>query len=178
MTARLRDGAGAGTYVTVYEFYAPSLNHYFRTANVEEANALKSNPALGWQATGGDFKAYARNDHPSTSQPVCRFYGSLSPGPNSHFYTAESAECDQLKALQASTPASQPRWNYEEIAFAVDVPVNGACPQSAPVPVYRAYNQRALQNDSNHRYTTVFAIYQEMLANGWEGEGVTMCAPN
>jgi hypothetical protein len=139
---------------------------------------LKSNPALGWQATGGDFKAYARNDHPSTSQPVCRFYGSLSPGPNSHFYTAESAECDQLKALQASTPASQPRWNYEEIAFAVDVPVNGACPQSAPVPVYRAYNQRALQNDSNHRYTTVFAIYEEMLANGWEGEGVTMCAPN
>src|SRR6185436_4012015 len=99
MTARLRDGAGAGTYVTVYEFYAPSLNHYFRTANVEEANALKNNPALGWQATGGDFRAYARNDHPGTSQPVCRFYGSLSPGPNSHFYTAEAAECDALKAL-------------------------------------------------------------------------------
>jgi hypothetical protein len=177
MTARLRDGAGAGTYVTVYEFYAPSLNHYFRTANVEEANALKSNPALGWQDTGGEFKAYARNDHPSTAQPVCRFYGSLTPGPNSHFYTAESAECEQLKALQASTPASQPRWNYEEVAFAIDAPVSGACPQSAPVPVYRAYNQRALENDSNHRYTTVFAIYQEMLANGWQGEGVTMCAP-
>jgi len=178
MTARLRDGAGAGTYVTVYEFYAPSLNHYFRTANVEEANALNNNPALGWQATGGDFRAYARNDHPGTSQPVCRFYGSLSPGPNSHFYTAEAAECDALKALQASTPVSQPRWNYEEIAFAVDVPVNGVCPQAAPVPVYRTYNQRALENDSNHRYTTVFAIYQEMVANGWKGEGVTMCAPN
>ena len=59
----------------------------------------------------------------------------------------------------------------------VDAPVNDTCPQSAPVQVYRAYNQRALQSDSNHRYTTVFAIYEEMLANGWQGEGVTMCAP-
>ena len=58
------------------------------------------------------------------------------------------------------------------------MPVNGVCPQAAPVPVYRAYNQRALENDSNHRYTTVLAIYQEMVANGWKGEGVTMCAPN
>jgi len=164
--------------VTVYEFYAPSLDHYFRTANVEEANALKNDPSLGWQATGGDFKAYARNDHPSTSQPVCRFYGSLAPGPNSHFYTADAAECAQLKALQASTPASEPRWNYEEIAFTIDVPVNGVCPQSAPVAVYRAYNQRALENDSNHRYTTVLATYQQMIADGWTGEGVTMCAPN
>ena len=177
MTSRIRDGAGAGTYVTVYEFHAPSLNHYFRTANVDEANALKNSPELGWNATGGDFRAYSRADRPSTALPVCRFYGSVSPGPNSHFYTADAAECDQLKALQDSTPASQPRWNYEEIAFSIDVPVNGACPASAPIEVYRAYNERAAQNDSNHRLTTVFSTYQQMIAEGWRGEGVVMCAP-
>jgi hypothetical protein len=177
LTSRIRDGAGAGAFMTVYEFFAPTLNHYFRTANVDEANALKNNPELGWNATGGDFRAYSRTDRPSTAQPVCRFYGSISPGPNSHFYTAEAAECDQLKALQATTPASQPRWNYEEIAFSIDVPVDGACPASAPVEVYRAYNERALQNDSNHRYTTVFSTYQQMIAEGWRGEGIVMCAP-
>ena len=31
----------------------------------------------------------------------------LSPGPNSHFYTADAAECAYLKQLQASTPATQ-----------------------------------------------------------------------
>jgi len=178
LTSRLRDGAGAGTYVTVFEFYAPTLNHYFRTAVADEANALKANPALGWQATGKDFKAYARNDHPGSTQPVCRFYGSVTPGPNSHFYTADPAECAALQALQAQTPGSVPRWNYEETAFAIDVPVGGNCPAAAPVPVYRAYNNRAAQNDSNHRYTTDPGVYGQMMAQGWRGEGVVMCAPS
>ena len=177
MTARLRDGAGAGTYVTVTEFFAPTLNHYFRTANAEEAAALKANPALGWQATGKDFKAYARNDTPGTAQQVCRFYGSLNPGPNSHFFTADNAECAALKQLQAQTPGNLPRWNFEEIAFAVDAPVNGICPAAAPVAVYRVYNNRAAQNDSNHRYTTEQAVYQQMIGLGWRGEGIVMCAP-
>ncbi|MBK8739994.1 MAG: hypothetical protein IPO58_01890 [Betaproteobacteria bacterium] len=79
--------------------------------------------------------------------------------------------------MQATTPASQPRWNYEEIAFAIDVPAGGNCPAAAPVAVWRAYNDRALMNDSNHRYTTVQSVYQQMLAAGWKGEGITMCAP-
>jgi hypothetical protein len=178
MSARVRDGPGAGTYVTVYEFYAPSLDHYFRTASSDEASALASDPGSGWQPTGGDFKAYAANDHPGTSRPVCRFYGSVSPGPNSHFYPAQAAECAALRLLEAETPPSEPRWNYEEVAFAIDVPGATGCPASAPVPVYRAYNQRALENDSNHRYTTSLATYQQMLARGWKGEGVVMCAPS
>ncbi|MBK9604923.1 MAG: hypothetical protein IPO58_00205 [Betaproteobacteria bacterium] len=35
---------------------------------------------------------------------------------------------------QATTPASQPRWNYEEIAFAIDVPAGGNCPAAAWSP--------------------------------------------
>ena len=177
LIAAYRATRDAGSYVTVSEFYAPSLNHYFRTANAEEAAALRGNPGLGWQYTNKDFRAFGRNDHTPTAQPVCRFYGSISPGPNSHFYTAEAAECNALKQLQATTPASQPRWNFEEIAFAIDVAANGACPASAPIAVYRAYNDRAVLNDSNHRYTTDLGAYQQMLTEGWRGEGVVMCAP-
>jgi hypothetical protein len=168
----------AGAFVTVFEFFAPTLNHYFRTANADEANALSANPALGWQATGANFKAYSRNDAADGAKPVCRFYGSVSPGPNSHFYTANAGECNALKSLQATTPASVPRWNYEEIAFAIHEPNAGVCPAVAPIPVYRAYNNRAAQNDSNHRYTASLATYNQMISQGWAGEGITMCAPN
>ena len=59
------------------------------------------------------FKAWPdANQAPYNARPVCRFYGSLSPGPNSHFYTVDENECAFLKQLQATTPADQPRWNY------------------------------------------------------------------
>ena len=108
---------------------------------------------------------------------MCRFYGHFTIGPNSHFYTAAPEECDFLKQLALTTPFGVPRWNFEEYSFAIDVPVNRQCPASAPISVYRAYNNRAAQNDSNHRYTTDIGVYQQMLARGWSGEGVVMCAP-
>jgi Glycosyl hydrolase family 26/Repeat of unknown function (DUF5648) len=178
LIAAYRAVRDVGSYVTVSEFFAPTLNHYFRTAIPEEAAALKGNPALGFQYTNKDFRAYLRDDHPVSAQLVCRFYGSLTIGPNSHFYTADADECAQLKQLQATTPAGVPRWNFEENAFAIDVPVTGACPASAPIPVYRAYNNGFAKGiDSNHRYTTDLGTYQQMLAQGWRGEGVVMCAP-
>lgn len=162
--------------VLVYEFYAPSLDHYFRTANEVEAQYLAARPELGWLPTGENFVAYARQGGPAEAQPVCRFYGSMNPGPNSHFYTGQAVECDWLKTLQQQTPADKPRWNFEEIAFAIPLPTGGACPASAPAKVYRTYNRRAAQNDSNHRYTTRLDIYQSMIAKGWAAEGVVMCA--
>ncbi len=165
-----------GTYAIVFEFYAPSLNHYFRTAIPEEAAALRSNPNLGWQYTNNDFKAYLRSDRPASALLVCRFYGHPVIGPNSHFYTADPGECAFLKQLQQQTPDGVPRWNFEENAFAIDVPASGVCPASAPIAVYRAYNDRAAQNDSNHRYTTDLGVYQQMVNQGWKGEGVVMCA--
>ena len=167
--------ASAGE-ATVYEFYAPSLDHYFRTANIDEASVLSGNPNLGWQVTGDNFIGYARTGYPAGAHEVCRFYGSVSPGPNSHFYTADQAECDGLRALQQATPPTEPRWNYEEMAFAVDLREGAACPARAPLPIYRAYNNRAIQNDSNHRYTTDLTFYNALIAQGWKGEGVVMCA--
>ncbi len=165
--------------VDVTEFYAASSNHYFLTANPQEAAGLSANANSGWVATGERFQAYASAS--GQRVPVCRFYGDYSIGPNSHFYTANPAECTQLRALQKPKPISVPQWNFEENAFAVTLPgsdAGGANCAGGASAVYRVYNNRFAQNDSNHRYTTKRSIYDAMISQGWLGEGVVMCAAN
>jgi serine protease len=101
---------------------------------------------------------------------VYRFYGTPGVGPNSHFFTAGPEECGLLRNGRG--------WSYEGRAFGAELPSAGMCPAVAPRPVYRAYNMRAAQNDSNHRHTTNFATYQQMIAKGWAGEGIAFCVPN
>jgi hypothetical protein len=154
----------------VVEYFHAGLGHYFITSNADEIGGLDSNPAWGWVRTGNSFKA-------GGSTPVCRFYGSVSPGPNSHFYTVNMAECDYLKALQAITPDTERRWNFEGLDFYSTPRVNGLCP-GATTPVYQAYNNGfALGIDSNHRITTSFAALQDLVLRGWVDEGVALCAP-
>ena len=116
----------------VVEFYHQGLDHYFLTANPVEQAVVDSGAVGAWQRTGNTFPA-------GGSGEACRFYGSLSPGPNSHFFTADAAECAELKRLQAITPASQKRWNFEGNDFLATPAVNGGCPAGL-LPVYRAYN--------------------------------------
>jgi len=155
---------------SVVEFYNTTLDNYFMTADSGEASAIDNGSAgAGWIRTGNIFST-------NGSTPVCRFYGSQSPGPNSHFYTADAGECAGLKQLQASTPATQKRWNYEGIAFNSATPANGTCP-SGSVPVYRAYNNGSTRGvDSNHRITSNLTAIQQQAACGWSNEGVVMCA--
>jgi hypothetical protein len=165
--------------IVVHEFYNAKLDRYFHTANAAEAAALKGDPASGESDTGHTFLAYPANDFPKEAVPVCRFYGSVAPGPNSHFYTADPGECERLKQLQQTVAPGEKRWNFEEIAFAVRLPVGETCPVDAPVPVFRAYNDGFTKaRDSNHRLTTDPAIYREMLSKGWIGEHVVMCTPS
>ncbi len=156
---------------SVVEFYNTSLDNYFITANASEAAAIDSGGAgPGWIRTGNSFKS-------GGSASVCRFYGSQSPGPNSHFYTVDPGECESLKQIQASTPATQPRWNFETLDFVSTPSVNGAC-LGGTAPVYRAYNNgNARGVDSNHRITSSLAAIQQVVARGWSNEGVVMCAP-
>ena len=162
-------------YVTsapVVEFHNAPADHYFVTADPAEATAIDNGGAgPGWSRTGLFFK-------PGGDVPVCRFYGSLVPGPNSHFYTAIAGECNFLKQLGATAPSSLPRWNFEGLAFSSSQPAqNGSCPATT-VPVYRAYNNGFLLNkDSNHRLTTSANALQQVIARGWKYEGVAMCAP-
>ena len=179
-------GAGAGNFAyqrstpsvppppaptTVVEFNNTILDHYFITADPNEAAAIDNGSAgPGWSRTGNTFQS-------GGSTAVCRFYGSQSPGPNSHFYTADQGECAFLKQLQASTPATEKRWNFESNDFNTTPAVNSACPVGL-VPVYRAYNNGFARNiDSNHRITSDAAAIQAVVTHGWINEGVVMCAP-
>ena len=155
----------------VVEFYNTTLDHYFIAADPAEATAIDNGRAgPGWSRTGYTFKS---GGHAQT----CRFYGSLSPGPNSHFFTAIYLECASLRQIQATTPATEKRWNFEGNDFITEVPTDGTC-VIGTVPVYRAYNNGFIRNiDSNHRINSSLTAIQEVVNRGWKNEGVVMCAP-
>ncbi|MBP8295657.1 MAG: hypothetical protein KAX84_06085, partial [Burkholderiales bacterium] len=156
---------------TVAEFHNGALDHYFITADPNEMAAIDNGGAgPGWARTGATFPA-------GGPTAVCRFYGSQSPGPNSHFYTIDAAECQALKDLQAATPETDKRWNFESNDFLSTPPVDRQCP-AGTTPVYRAYNNGFARGiDSNHRITSDLAAIQQTIARGWSDEGVVMCAP-
>jgi serine protease len=153
-------------YSLVYEYYNTGLNHYFRTSGAGESQSVLTGGAgPGWVDTKDYFLAW--RDDTQGAVPVCRFYGTPGKGPNSHFYTADTSECEQVK--------KDPGWTYEGIAYYIKLPVNGACP-AGTIPIYRAYNNRWMYNDSNHRFTTDTSLIQALVSQGWASEGIVMCA--
>jgi len=155
--------------VTAVEFFHGDLGHYFLTADAAAARSIDGGAAgAGWTRTGYAFYAFPATGAPADAGPVCRFYGTPGIGPNSHFYTADPAECAALKADRS--------WLYEGIAFAIGMPVQGACAANR-LPVYRAYNGGGPRNDANHRFNADPRVYARMIEQGWLGEGVAFCAP-
>jgi hypothetical protein len=163
----------------VVEYYHVALDHYFVTAASDEIALLDAGGQGGWKRTGQRFQAWARGyDAPPNAVPVCRFYAS---GPNSHFYTGDARECAQLKQLEqgerANAAAQGKRfvgWAYEGIAFHALVPQSGQCPPFT-TRVYRAYNMRAQNMDSNHRFMVDPVVRGSMA--GWADEGAQFCSP-
>ncbi|MEP7083362.1 MAG: hypothetical protein ABI854_01395, partial [Betaproteobacteria bacterium] len=153
----------------VVEFYNIDLDHYFITADVDEAAAIDAGAAgAGWHRTGQGWMS-------GGPTRVCRFYGSpdLNPvtgnraGPNSHFYTIDSAECAAVKRDIG--------WRFESYDFNGWPTSFGTCPADT-IAVTRMYNNRFAENDSNHRYVIDDAIKAEMVAKAWVSEGVVFCA--
>lgn len=168
-------------YVNTLDFPGAPGGHYFYTADPAEQAWIDAGGAGWFVRTGRSFAS-------GGFVPVCRFYGSMSPGPNSHFFTASEIECIGLKAMQLTpTPATVQQWNYEGPGFYSVVPVPDAQGQmqcmAGTEPVYRAYNNAYPTSggknpwDSNHRYSTQSADIDEMVAKGWRSEGVVLCAP-
>lgn len=186
-----KSGAAAARYFTrsivvastvpVIEYYSESLDHYFLTGGPEEISALDRGAQGDWKRTGQQFKGWLRaSDASPLARPVCRFY---TKGSNSHFYTADAGECRYLQSLEQqqrgdAAAAGKPflGWGYEGIAFYAVPPTSGACP-AAMSTIYRAYNNRAAQNDSNHRFT-VDPQQRSAMSVGWSDEGAAFCAPN
>jgi hypothetical protein len=150
----------------VTEFYNSNLNHYFNTPYAAEANAiiLQGSAGPGWVRTYLNFNAW--QDASTIGGPVCRFYGTPGKGPNSHFFTADPIECAAVK--------KDPGWTFEGLTMRVTAPVAGVCPVLT-IPVFRVYNNRFKQNDSNHRYTTSRMTREQMKALNWLDEGTVFC---
>ena len=154
----------------VVEFYNTILNHYFITADPNEAAAIDLGSAgPGWSRTGQTWKSGGPNR-------VCRFYGSieinpvtgLRRGPNSHFYTIVAGECAFVKLDLG--------WHFESYDFSGWPATGSTCP-AGTIPVKRVYNNGFARGiDSNHRYMTSDILYSQMLALGWSGEGTVLCA--
>ena len=158
---------------TVIEYYHPAINHYFITAFPDEVAMLDAGIVVpGWKRTGLEWKAWgAAGDMANTvanTVPVCRFYGTPGKGPNSHFYTANAAECAQVK--------NDPGWTFEAIAFWIEVPNSVGMCSAGTTPVYRSFYRGSTPGDINHRYVTDLTIHQKMAGTSVL-EGIVMCSP-
>jgi len=147
------------------EFYNASLDHYFITAEPDEAAMLDAGILVpGWQRTGFDFKVHAP-DSPN-GVAACRFFGTPGIGPNSHFFTIDAAECAKVK--------NDPFWTFEGLAFRAEVPSGDDCAADR-VPVIRLYNN-GKGGQANHRFLTSHSEIRDTLAQGWIREGAVFCA--
>lgn len=149
----------------VYALFHTGIQHYFVTASYDELLSIAHDD--DWKIVDFGFNAWpADGPAPAAALPVCRFY---SYEVNSHFYTADPAECTDLRETQSA-------WQYEGIAFRALVPMSNACPTGTK-PVWRLYNNRHQERDSNHRFVASSETYRAMIASGWLGEGVAFCSP-
>lgn len=165
--------AGGETLVDVqiYEntIAFPGESRFFMTARDADKNYLAANPQMGWVKLD-TFTAFAVDQNSPNLGGVCRFY---LPSLATHFFTANSAECEQFKA--------DPLFKFEGVDFAVMRPVAGTC-GAALTPVVRYYNDGFTRGVSgNHFYGTgTNAGIGNYLARfaGWRNEGAVMCVPN
>jgi uncharacterized protein (DUF1800 family) len=154
---------------TVVEFHNVRLDHYFLTADAAEAAMLDAGTLVpGWKRTGVTFRAFAHESENPAALPVCRFFGTPERGPDSHFYTASPAECALVK--------TNPDWQYESIAFHIEIPDGtGRCPATTQ-PIYRSFWPGQSVRASNHRFVPDLTVHAKM-APASLLEGVVMCAP-
>ena len=161
----------SGSEVRVLEFYNTELDHYFISGSQLEYDIITQGRAgAGWILTGEAFKGWEQMpaDTFFAASPVCRFYGAIVGGPNSHFYSANPAECELVKRSSG--------WYYEGIAFYVRPGARDVrCPDGY-LAVNRAYNNGFARNDSNHRYSTSDSTMRDMERLGWTYEGTAMCS--
>jgi hypothetical protein len=157
---RVTVGAMAAQAPRAVEFVNAALGHFFMTANPTEIAILDAGSA--WTRTGQSFSVGAG------TSAVCRFYGMPPKGPDSHFFTADPAECQIAMTKLAA-------WTFEGHVFSITPAVNGQCPAGL-VAVHRFYNNPATVSAVNHRFTVTQQAFDQTQAMGWMHEGVVMCA--
>ncbi|HEX3097741.1 MAG TPA: hypothetical protein VHQ02_08490, partial [Usitatibacter sp.] len=160
-------------------YFNTATGHYFVTAGAGEALGIDAGAAgAGWVRTGRSFQAWlSSTTAPADAQPVCRFYSTMA---NSHFYTANPAECQALEAAaekELAATGTVKGWAYEGTAFYVETPKDGQCP-AGTTAIERVYNNGfATGEGSNHRFVDDGALAQLMVDRQWVPEGAAFCAP-
>jgi hypothetical protein len=167
--------SAASTAIAV-EYYYAAWNFYFETAFPTEIAALDGGAFGGlWKRTGETFNVWPQPN--ATSTPTCRFFSIAFAPKSSHFYTPFPAEC----AYVETNPADVAAWQFENIAFYIQLAdANGLC-GGGTIPLYRLYNS-GMGGAPNHRYTTSVTVFNQMTAAGWNFEGngntkVFACVP-
>ena len=157
--------------IPVIEYYRADIDHYFITADPNEVAYLDVFLRDVYERTGIVFFAYPGTLlAPPGVKPVCRFFaGGII---NSHFFTADAAECQFVQTRWAGT------WILESpAAFWIETPdATGAC-REGTIPIYRFFNNR---QDANHRHTPDLSVRRAMNNRGWVPEGingVAFCSP-
>jgi hypothetical protein len=150
---------------TVVEYYLPAANRYFITSRAAEKALLDGLPQA-FRRTGMQFTASSAAFIDTQAQPVCRFYASPERGgSNTHFYGVG----DDCKVVNALQPIA-----YEGYDFAINLLVDGMCPLSHNVAIFRFFNSAA--GEANHRYVIDETTKTHMSSLGWRNEGVVFCA--
>lgn len=162
------------------EFHYVPLDYYFITSRNQEKAILDAAP--GWVRTGATFPVLVTL--PAGGRGITRFYfDKVARGGTrgSHFYTLLDAEVTALVNLnpaQRTTPGLPQNEGIDAYGYLPLVSgVGGSCP-SGQRPVYRAFRGAIrFPDDPNHRFTTDPGVYSDLLALGWDGEGVVFCVP-
>jgi hypothetical protein len=160
----VQGGSGLAIEYGFRSFWDYGYSSYFVTWFPEEIAALDGgafNAASGllWERTGETFNVWT--GPASGALPTCRFFNATFID---HFYTPYAAECASVQANPAW------HWQYEGIAFYLQVPDgNGNCPSGTTI-LYRLYNN-GMGGVLVHRFTTSVVTFDQMLAEGWVFEG-------
>jgi len=165
-----------GPVMPASEYYHEEFGHYFITADEFEQAAVDSRLFAGWDPVASNASWYPPNDaelfgfwrEPDADLvPVCRFFSASFAPKSSHFYTADPAECEKVKA--------NPDWLFEGIVgFAAPIGLYERCPRG--VPLYRLYNA-GKGGAPSHRYTVSRNIKEVMAMRGWQSEETLGCVP-
>jgi hypothetical protein len=157
---------------TAVEYYYAAWDYYFVTTFPDEIAALDSGAFGGvWKRTGESFTVWI--DPTPGAFATCRFFSTSFAPKSSHFYTPFASECATVKGNRD--------WQFEAIAFDLQLPdAAGTCPAGTSV-LYRLYNNGA-GGAPNHRFTASSTTFDRMRVAAWtfEGNGVTgafACVP-
>ena len=161
----------ATTDVTVIEYYVPLAERFFITGRKDEQDTLELYPR-NFIRTGMSFTAKSSRYRDAIEQPVCRFYSPPARGgSNTHFYGSGN-DC---AALNKATIVQYEGFDFSVRQPRVDINKEALCPDDAPFPIIRLYNNKAASNDSSHRYVTSVESANRMAKLGWLNEGAVFC---